>query len=168
MWIKEKLKNIMESPDDEDYEDDSGEENENEYADSYAPVNGSGTDGKKPDGRTPKKQCGKIVNINTTAKLKVYVVKPEQLGDAIGIADLLKSTRTIVLNLENTNRDTSHRILDFIAGVAYAYNGQIKRIANNTFLIAPYNVELMGNLLEDFESGDWDIYDSGEYDKDNL
>ena len=40
----------------------------------------------------------------------------------------------------------------FLSGVAYANNGQIKRVANSTFIITPYNVDIMGDLLDELES----------------
>ena len=42
--------------------------------------------------------------------------------------------------------------MDFLSGVAYANNGQMKRVANSTFIITPYNVDIMGDLLDELES----------------
>lgn len=94
----------------------------------------------------------KVVNINATAQLQVVLVKPERFEDASAVADHLNSKRTVVLNLESTNKDVSRRLVDFLSGVAYANNGQIKRVANSTFIITPYNVGLMGDLLDELES----------------
>jgi cell division inhibitor SepF len=46
----------------------------------------------------------------------------------------------------------ARRILDFLSGVAYANDGQIKRVANCTYIITPYNVGLMGDLLDELEN----------------
>ncbi|NLL92195.1 MAG: cell division protein SepF [Ruminococcaceae bacterium] len=94
----------------------------------------------------------KIVNINATTQLEVVLVKPERFDDASGIADHLNNKRTVVLNLESTNKDVSRRLVDFLSGVAYANNGQIKRVANSTFIITPYNVGIVGDLLDELES----------------
>ncbi|MGL5973187.1 MAG: cell division protein SepF [Oscillospiraceae bacterium] len=94
----------------------------------------------------------KVVNINATAQLQVVLVKPEKFEDASTVADHLNSKRTVVLNLESTNKDVSRRLVDFLSGVAYANNGQIKRVAVSTFIITPYNVGLMGDLLDELES----------------
>lgn len=94
----------------------------------------------------------KVVNINATAQLQVVLVKPEKFEDASTVADHLNSKRTVVLNLESTNKEVSRRLVDFLSGVAYANNGQIKRVANSTFIITPYNVGLMGDLLDELES----------------
>ena len=95
---------------------------------------------------------GKVVNIHATTQLKVVLVKPERFEAASEIADHLKEKRTVVLNLESTNKDVARRLVDFLSGVAYASEGRIKKIAVNTYLITPYHVELMGDLLDELES----------------
>ena len=79
------------------------------------------------EGAAPKRN-GKVVNIHATTKLKVVLVKPEHFEDASTIADHLNKKRTVVLNLESTNKEVSRRLVDFLSGVAYANNGQIKRV----------------------------------------
>ncbi|MEG0979269.1 MAG: cell division protein SepF [Oscillospiraceae bacterium] len=94
----------------------------------------------------------KVVNIHTTAQLQVVLAKPERFDDASAVADHLNERRTVVLNLESANRDVARRLVDFLSGVAYANGGQIKRVANSTFIITPYNVDVMGDLLDELES----------------
>ena len=104
----------------------------------------------EPAEGTSKKN--KVVNIHATTQLKVVLVKPERFEDASTIADHLNNKRTVVLNLESTNKEVSRRLVDFLSGVAYANNGQIKRVANSTFIITPYNVDIMGDLLDELEN----------------
>ncbi|MBQ4105517.1 MAG: cell division protein SepF [Clostridia bacterium] len=96
----------------------------------------------------------KVVNINTTAKLAVALFKPERFGEETrAIADELIKTHTVVLNLENTNKDMSRRIIDFLSGVAYANRGKIKKVASSTFIIIPNHVDLTGDdLLDELEN----------------
>ena len=98
------------------------------------------------------RRSNKVVNIHATTQLQVVLVKPERFEDASSIADHLNSKRTVVLNLESANKDISRRLIDFLSGVAYANNGQIKRVANSTYIITPYNVDIMGELLDELES----------------
>lgn len=88
------------------------------------------------------------MNINTTAQLQVVLVKPEEFEDAREIADNLISKRTVLLNIENLNKDLSRRLIDFLSGVAYAQGGNIKRVANRTYIITPYNVDILGDVLD--------------------
>ena len=95
----------------------------------------------------------KVVNIHTTTQLQVVLVKPERFEEKLpSIGDNLNAKRTVVLNLESTNRDIARRLLDFLSGVAYANNGQIKRVANSTYIITPYNVDVMGDLIDELEN----------------
>lgn len=91
----------------------------------------------------------KYVNIQATTQLKVVLVKPESMEEAPSIADQLGRRNTVVLNLESTNKDVSRRLVDFLSGVAYANQGNIKRVASSTFIITPFNVDIMGDLFLD-------------------
>ena len=94
----------------------------------------------------------KVVNINTTTQLAVVLVKPDRFENAAEIADHLKDKRTVVLNLEQTNKDIARRLVDFLSGVAYANEGKIKKVANSTYIITTYNVDIMGDLIDELES----------------
>lgn len=150
MSMFDKIKSMMGVPDDDGYDDDGMDymEDEPEYQqnDDYdfpsaaqpaAPRSGASSN---------------VVNINSTMQLQVVLVKPEQFEDALSIADHLNAKRTVVLNLESTSKDISRRLIDFLSGVAYANRGQVKRVANSTFIITPYNVDIMGDLLDELES----------------
>ena len=113
---------------------------------------GLGADDENGEPVEGAKKNGKVDNINATTQLKVVLVKPERFEDASTIADHLNNKRTVVLNLESTNKEVSRRLVDFLSGVAYANNGQIKRVANSTFIITPYNVDIMGDLLDELEN----------------
>ena len=104
------------------------------------------------DSRNSKEK--KVVNIHATARLQVVICKPERFAEETrAVADELTASHTVVLNLEETEKDASRRILDFLSGVAYANGGKIKRIATNTYIITPYNVDLTGeNLVDELES----------------
>lgn len=98
------------------------------------------------------KKNNKVVNIHATTQLQVVLVKPERFDDASSVADHLNEKRTVVLNLESTNKEVARRLVDFLSGVAYANNGQIKRVAASTFIITPYNVDIVGDLLDELEN----------------
>ena len=85
-------------------------------------------------------------------QLSVVLVKPEKYENAAEVADHLKDKRTVVLNLEQTNRDIARRLLDFLSGVAYANEGKIKKVANSTYIITPYNVDIQGDLIDELEN----------------
>ena len=88
----------------------------------------------------------------TVAKLLQDKKTFTEIEEATGIADELLDKRTVVLNLECTAKDEAARLLCFLSGVAYANGGKLKKIANNTYIITPYNVDVMGDLLDELES----------------
>ena len=94
----------------------------------------------------------RVVNINATAQVQVVLVKPERFEAAAEIADHLRERRTVVMNLEQTSKDISRRLIDFLSGVAYAQDGKIKKVAVSTYIITPYNVNLMGDLIDELEN----------------
>lgn len=74
--------------------------------------------------------------------IEMKVVKPEHFDSASQIADHLLNNRTVVLNLENTNKETARRLIDFLSGVAYSIDGSLKKIASNAYVITPNNVDV--------------------------
>lgn len=87
------------------------------------------------------------INISGSA-IELKVVKPESYKNASQIADHLLSSRTVVLNLESTNKETARRLIDFLTGAAYAIGGDIKKVSNNTYVITPgESVAVSGDKL---------------------
>lgn len=151
MGVFDKIKNVF-GVDDDDYEDDF------EYYEDEEVV---AENTVKPDFSQlaqPKKE--KSIPMQTvssqavsSAPLQVVLVKPEKFDDASSIADSLNAKKTVVLNLEATSKEVSRRLVDFLSGVAYANNGQLKKIANSTFIITPYNVDVSGiGILEEIDT----------------
>lgn len=141
MSVLDSLKNLMRNP----------EEEENETVDAFDQDVAPSRKKTESADAEPKGR-NRVVNIHATTQLQVVLVKPERFDDASTIADHLLSKRTVVLNLESTNKEVSRRLIDFLSGVAYANNGQIKRVANSTFIVTPYNVDFMGDLLDELEN----------------
>ena len=149
MGLMDELKKIIHPYDDEDY--DYEDDFEEPSRDSRSPF-----DDRKEDRRSEERRAddrhNKVVNIHATTQLKVVLVKPERFENASEIADHLKEKRTVVLNLESTNKDVARRLIDFLSGVAYAGEGKIKKVAANTYIITPYSVDIMGDLIDELEN----------------
>ncbi|MBE6539272.1 MAG: cell division protein SepF [Ruminococcaceae bacterium] len=131
MGFMKSITNLF-KPDDE-YVDDS-EYTEEEYEEE-APARES----------RPARPAG---SASSNASLEMKIIKPERYEDVTGIAQHLLHRRTVVLNLENTNKETIRRIIDFLSGVAFAIGGNLNRVANSTYVITPKNVELSDDQKE--------------------
>lgn len=91
----------------------------------------------------------KVVSIHGSSQYQVVVVRPERFEDASAIADHLIAKRAVLLNLEAATPDLKRRLVDFLSGVAYTNGGQIKSVANSTYIITPCNVNVMGETMID-------------------
>lgn len=86
------------------------------------------------------------INIGGSS-IELKVVRPEHLADAVVIADHLLDGRTVVLNMEALSKDVSLRLRDFLNGVAHAIGGQIRCVANTTYIATPNNVDVTDTAL---------------------
>ena len=150
-----RLAHPYEDEDDEDYEDD--------FDVSPRPVERRDRDRDRISRSEPSysspamdeleaRRSNKVVNIRAATQLQVVLVKPERFENASEIADHLREKRTVVLNLESTNKEIARRLLDFLSGVAYANEGKIKKVAISTYIITPYNVDILGDLIDELEN----------------
>ena len=99
-----------------------------------------------------RRDGSRVVNISTTAQLQVVLVKPERFDNVSEIADHLRDKHAVLLNLENTDKSIARRLVDFLSGCAYAVDGKIKKVAASAYLITPFNVEIVGDLVEELEN----------------
>ncbi len=83
-------------------------------------------------------------------KPQFVLAKPEKRDELLSIADQLLNRKTVILNLELVTQDT-RRFVDFLSGVAYALNGQVKKVAVHTYLIIPGGLEISGDIFDDIE-----------------
>lgn len=156
--LVDKLHKMWNPPEDEYedyYEDEQPEEESSSSRSSYSePRRSSSYSFSDFTSRGESSGGNRVVNINAKAQLQVVLFKPISFGEETrAVADELLKRHTVVLNLEKTEKEVSRRIVDFLSGVAYANNGKIKRIATNTFIITPYNVDLTGDdVLDELEN----------------
>ena len=103
-----RLAHPYEDEDDEDYEDD--------FDVSPRPVERRDRDRDRISRSEPSysspamdeleaRRSNKVVNIRAATQLQVVLVKPERFENASEIADHLREKRTVVLNLESTNKE---------------------------------------------------------------
>ena len=151
MSLWDRIKNIMVISDEDDYEDELAEENERPVREKVS---------EEPAYSVKKEAPAKLIkskSINysqNNGSLQVVLVKPDRFDEVTTIADHLNEGKTVVLNLEESQRETSRRIVDILSGVAYANGGNMRKVAKNTFIIVARGVDVMGELLpEEFEDG---------------
>lgn len=134
------------------------EDEDEEYEDEFTDL-GSRDTGAFADERPSRRERGrdedrrnKVVNIHATTQLKVVVMQPESFEDARGIADHLKTKKPVIINLESLETDVARRVVDFLSGAVYGLDGNIQKVSAGIFLIAPYNVSIMGDFKDELKN----------------
>ncbi len=125
-----------------------GVENEDEYdMDEFDSVDSSVEDREFTLNTNNKKN--KVVGMPGVQQVKVIISQPNSFEQSEEICEHLKEKKSIIVNLEYVNKDVARRIIDFISGAVYALDGNIQKISNSIFLVAPYNYEITNEILKD-------------------
>lgn len=102
--------------------------------------------------RSAGRKSSNIVSIGRGEEVKV--VKPQSFIESKTITDYLKANKTVVMNLEGVEITTAQRIIDCIGGASYALGGSLEPISNKIFIVAPKDVEISGDLIDELAGGD--------------
>lgn len=142
MGFLDKLKFGKNFDDEDDYEKENEREEVIDDEEVIEPAS------KPVEAPVQQKQTKTAGNVKLDgAALELKVVKPERYDTVPQIADHLLNRRTVVLNLEATNKETARRMIDFLSGVAYAIDGRLSKVAVNTYIITPANINVSGEAL---------------------
>lgn len=91
---------------------------------------------------TNKKAPLSAVRPINTHGYEVVVLEPTSFNDSLEIAKNLTERKTVVLNLEMLEAESSQRIVDFLAGATYALDGHQQKIGEGVFIFTPKNVNI--------------------------
>lgn len=99
------------------------------------------------------KSSENVVDIKTanSHQFSVVVVRPKKFENVIEIADNLKLGKTVALNFEQTDDETTTRLVDFLSGVTYALNAELTKISTHACIITPNNVYVLSELVDELE-----------------
>lgn len=157
----DKFKNMMGLDTDSKYADEEYEDYDGEDGDDYN--YGNQTTSQALYGSSQNKVVN-LANKNgtpvTTAtpiqrgpfSMEVVVYQPKDFEDSKTIVDSLKSKKPVILNIEDLDQELGKKIFDFCSGALYALDGHIQKISRGIFILAPYNVEIGGDVRNALES----------------
>lgn len=103
-----------------------------------------------PKGRANNQ--GKVVNLHTQQQFKVVIMNPENFEDAREVCEHLKNKKPVVINLLELDKEFAQRILDFLSGGVCALEGNIQKVSQGIFVIAPANVDVMGEFKDELRN----------------
>jgi len=162
MSILDNLKRFVQpySDDEEydDYEDEEMEETEQEEVTEAAPRTrrpspfstpmGTEAPAAAPTSTTaPEGFKGHILNMDSpSGKQDVVLFHAKSFESAAKAADELRRRKAVILNMENVDKALTRRVVDFLSGAVYALDGNVKKIAQSTYLFCPHNMNVVGDL----------------------
>ncbi len=89
---------------------------------------------------------GTVLNMSSSNKHEVVLFHAKAFDDAAKAADELRNRRAIILNMENVDKALTRRVVDFLSGCVYALDGQVKKVAQSTYLFCPHSMDIVGDL----------------------
>lgn len=89
-----------------------------------------------------------IVGKNDHAEKKIMLFEPRVFSDVKQISTRLLDGQAAIINFQRMDDQQIHRIVDFLSGVVFAIEGNIKRIGEEIFLCTPADFEVEGMLTE--------------------
>lgn len=138
---------------DDDYDMDEPEEDAGRISRRSAPSDDAGSYAPSVSESYSAAPGGsRVMNISASTQLQVVLVRPETFDSVGTIADHLRDRRAVLLNLEQTEKNVARRLVDFLSGCAYALDGKIKKVATSTYLVTPFGVDIMGDVMEELEN----------------
>ena len=117
-----------------DYERDNIQDNEEE---------------EEEDRKIWGRRNNKIVNMPQTQQVKMVICQPTSFEQSENICTLLKEKKSIIVNLEYVNKDIARRIVDVVSGAVHALDGNLQKISNSIFLVAPYNYDITNEMARE-------------------
>ena len=99
--------------------------------------------------RTAASGNAQYMTVTATTQLKIVVVKPTSFNEAAQIVNHLRNKYSVSINFEQTSKDLTNRILDFVAGAAYMADGKLSQTSNHTYMILPQNAEITNETIND-------------------
>ncbi len=164
------LKNMWQSGDEDDYDDDLLDEADERHTTSSstprysAPASKYSSDKYSTpsygggDSQPPRTRNLRTVPIPLRAREKnIYTLRPKNLDEAAIAADYLKSGSAVVMNLETVDNPVAVRIIDFMSGVCYGVEGQghAMKLGDAIFLFTPTEYEIASDELDYGENRDF-------------
>ena len=91
----------------------------------------------------------KVVNMPQTNQVKMVICQPTTFEQSEDICTLLKEKKSIIVNLEYVNKDVARRIVDVVSGAVHALDGNLQKVSNSIFLVAPFNYDITNEMARE-------------------
>lgn len=97
---------------------------------------------------SPTRKTPEIHPVSAEEKVTLKLLKPKSHTEAANIADKLKEGCIVLLDIGNLTKEQAHRLIDFLAGVAYVLGGEMIKTNKTTIVVSPAGVDISGFMQE--------------------
>lgn len=95
----------------------------------------------------------RVVSMPQPQQIKMQISKPTSFEQANDIIAQLKRKNSVVINLEYVSKEVGRRIVDVVSGAVEALDGNMEKVSNSIFVIAPYNYDIENQFSKDKVEG---------------
>ena len=91
----------------------------------------------------------RVVSMPQPQQIKMQISKPTSFEQANDIIAQLKRKNSVVINLEYVSKEVGRRIVDVVSGAVEALDGNIEKVSNSIFVVAPYNYDIVNEVTRE-------------------
>lgn len=129
--------NVQDDYDEEIYNQDYADEYESDEEVENEPLGGF------------LKRKNKVVSMPQPQQIRMKISKPTNFDQADEIVNQLKEKNAVVINLEYVSKDVARRIVDVVSGAVKALDGNIEKVSNSIFVVAPCNYDIVNEITKE-------------------
>ena len=134
---------IQRDPDpveEEDFEDD--------YETAFNSVSKTTAPAVAAPAAAPAAFPGKVVGMKRGSAQEIVRFHPTTFQDSRKAATDLVASKAVIVNLEDLDKDSARRMVDFLSGVVFAMDGDVQKIAHGAYVFCPPNMFISGGPEE--------------------
>ena len=107
---------------------------------------------------------GRTVDVEADAtlegnRLSIKMFKPKAMTQLLPLVDHLRAGNTAIVSFDGVDKALCRRMIDFISGAAYTLKIYIKKGSDNTYCIAPNDVDVSGEAFETTTDDEDEFFD---------
>lgn len=89
----------------------------------------------------------KVISVNNgITSSKMVITQPTCYNDVEDVGKYLKNKKSVIINLENINKEDARRVIDFLSGAIFMIEGNIQKVSDLIYLMTPRTVEIQNEL----------------------
>jgi len=83
----------------------------------------------------------------------MVITSPKNANESNVVTDALRDNKVALVNLTDVDKSQAQRVVDIIAGAAYALDGTLERITQTVFVVAPDGFQVTNEVKEKIAKG---------------